>query len=487
MKDPTCVEAARHLAARMIRSSPRVADQIQFGYRILLARDAKPAEVAVLTRAFDRALTQFAANANAATGLLKTGEPVPAQQTLAPAALATLLNPRAVAGAAGLSGLPHFAPKAKRIIWLTQSGAPSQLDLFDPKPGLKARFNTELPDSVRGTQRLTGMTAKQARFPVAPSIFNFARQGKCGMELSELLPFTSQHADDICLIRSMHTEAINHDPAMTLLQTGHQIAGRPSFGSWIAYGLGNANENLPAFIVLVSRPSGGTNAQPLAERMWGSGFLPAKYQGVRFNSGKDPVLYLSNPEGLTSDQRRAMLDDLGALNRMKLADYRDPEIQARIDQFEMAFLMQSSVPDLADLSKETPKTFENYGPESRKPGTYAANCLLARRLAERGVRFIQVYHRGLDQACAAAARHQEPVLRHRSADRRADQRFERARTFRRHAHRLGRRVRAHRVFAGRAHAGQLRSRPPSTLLQPVGRRRGHQARPRHRRDRRLQL
>ena len=201
------------------------------------------------------------------------------------AALATLLNPRTAAGAAGLPGLPHFAPKAKRIIWLTQSGAPSQLDLFDPKPELKARFNTDLPDSVRGTQRLTGMTAKQARFPVAPSIFNFPKQGKCGMELSETLPFTSQHADDICLIRTMFTEAINHDPAMTLLQTGHQIAGRPSFGSWIAYGLGSANENLPAFIVLVSRPSGGTNAQPLAERMWGSGFLPAKYQGVRFNSG----------------------------------------------------------------------------------------------------------------------------------------------------------------------------------------------------------
>ncbi len=313
------------------------------------------------------------------------------------AALASLLNSGSASEASGLTGLPHFAPKAKRIIWLTQSGAPSQFELFDPKPGLRDLFNKDLPDSIRGTQRLTGMTAKQARFPVAPSAYQFSKHGKCGMELSELLPFTAKHADDLCLIRSMNTEAINHDPAMTLLQTGHQISGRPSFGSWISYGLGSVNENLPAFIVLISKPSGGTNAQPLAERMWGSGFLPAKYQGVRMNSGKDPVLYLSNPEGMTTDSRRAMLNDLGALNRMKLADYQDPEIQARIDQFEMAFRMQASVPDLADLSKESAQTFENYGPESRKPGTYAANCLMARRLAERGVRFIQLYHRGWDQ------------------------------------------------------------------------------------------
>ncbi len=313
------------------------------------------------------------------------------------AALASLLNSGSASAASGLTGLPHFAPKAKRIIWLTQSGAPSQFELFDPKPGLRDLFNKDLPDSIRGTQRLTGMTAKQARFPVAPSIYQFSKHGKCGMELSELLPFTAKHADDLCLIRSMNTEAINHDPAMTLLQTGHQISGRPSFGSWISYGLGSVNENLPAFIVLISKPSGGTNAQPLAERMWGSGFIPAKYQGVRMNSGKDPVLYLSNPEGMTTDSRRAMLNDLGALNRMKFADYQDPEIQARIDQFEMAFRMQASVPDLADLSKESAQTFESYGPESRKPGTYAANCLMARRLAERGVRFIQLYHRGWDQ------------------------------------------------------------------------------------------
>ncbi len=313
------------------------------------------------------------------------------------AALASLLNPSRTSAAGSTGTLPHFAPKAKRIIWLTQSGAPSQFELFDPKPGLGARFDQDLPESVRGGQRLTGMTAAQKRFPIAPSVYQFARHGRCGMELSELLPFTAKHADDLCLIRSMHTEAINHDPAMTLVQTGHQLSGRPSFGSWIAYGLGSENENLPAFTVLVSRPSGGTNAQPLAERMWGSGFLKTKYQGVRFSSGKDPVLYLSNPEGITTERRRAMLDDLGALNRLKLADYQDPETQARIDQFEMAFRLQTSVPDLADLSKEPAHIFDRYGPESRKPGTYAANCLLARRLAERGVRFIQLYHRGWDQ------------------------------------------------------------------------------------------
>ncbi|HEV7406735.1 MAG TPA: DUF1501 domain-containing protein [Chthoniobacteraceae bacterium] len=313
------------------------------------------------------------------------------------AALASLINPHLAAAAAGIPGLPHFAPKAKRIIWLTQGGAPSQLELFDPKPGLAAQFDQDLPESVRNGQRLTGMTSGQKRFPIAPSAFQFNQAGQCGMELSELLPFTAKHADDLCLIRTMNTEAINHDPAMTLLQTGHQLPGRPSFGSWIAYGLGSLNENLPAFTVLISKPSGGTNAQPLAERMWGSGFLEARYQGVRLSSGKDPVLYLSNPEGLTPDRRRAMLDDLGELNRLKLADYHDPETQARIDQFEMAFRMQTSVPELADMSKEPAQVFENYGPESRKPGTFAANCMLARRLAERGVRFIQLYHRGWDQ------------------------------------------------------------------------------------------
>jgi hypothetical protein len=309
------------------------------------------------------------------------------------AALASLLNPRLFAAAPA----PDFAPKAKRVIWLTQAGAPSQLDLFDYKPGLAPQFDKDLPNSVRGEQRLTGMTSGQNRFPVAPSIFKFTQHGQSGLWLSELLPHTAKLADDLCVIRSLHTEAINHDPAMTLLQTGHQIGGRPAFGAWVSYGLGTENADLPAFVALISRPSGPTNAQPLHERMWGAGFLPSRYQGVRFSSGKDPVLFLSNPPGITPERRRAMLEDVAALNRMKHEDYQDPETQARIDQYEMAFRMQTAVPELADLSKEPADIYERYGPESKKPGTYAANCILARRLAERGVRFIQLYHRGWDQ------------------------------------------------------------------------------------------
>ncbi len=307
-------------------------------------------------------------------------------------ALASLLNPRLFA-----TDVAQFAPKAKRIIWLTQAGAPSQLDLLDYKPNLASMFDTELPDSVRGEQRLTGMTSGQKRFPIAPSVFKFSQYGASGIWMSELLPYTSKLADEICVIRTLHTEAINHDPAMTLLQTGHQIGGRPSFGAWVSYGLGTECENLPAFVAMISRPSGPTNAQPLHERMWGSGFLPAKYQGVRFSPTADPVLYLSNPEGITRERRRYMLDDLGELNRIAIAEYQDPETQNRIDQFELAFRMQTSVPELADLSQEPADIFHRYGPESKKPGTYAANCILARRLAERGVRFIQLYHRGWDQ------------------------------------------------------------------------------------------
>jgi hypothetical protein len=244
-------------------------------------------------------------------------------------------------------------------------------------------------------QRLTGMTASQSKFPTAPSIFSFDRYGESGMLISELLPHTAKLADDLCVIRSMHTEAINHDPAVTFLQTGFQLAGRPSLGSWLAYGLGSENQDLPAFVVMVSQGSGGTQA--LADRSWGSGFLPTRYQGVKFRSGADPVLYLSNPEGYDSTARRRFLDDLGELNKLKLAEYQDPEISTRIAQYEMAYRMQGSVPELADLSNEPESTFEMYGPDSRKPGSYAANCILARRLAERGVRFVQLFHRGWDQ------------------------------------------------------------------------------------------
>src|SRR5438034_5951779 len=295
----------------------------------------------------------------------------------------------------GLPGLPHFPPKAKRVIYLFQSGAPSQLELFDYKPKLKDLRATELPDSIRQGQRLTAMTAAQTSFPVAPSQFSFAQHGNSGAWVSELMPHTAKIVDQLCFIKSMHTEAINHDPAVTFFQTGFQLAGRPSIGAWIAYGLGSENQDLPAFVVMVSQGSG--SSQALADRQWGSGFLPTKYQGVKFRSGSDPVLYLSNPVGYSTVARRRFLDDLARLNDLQLRDYQDPEIATRIAQYEMAFRMQSSVPELADLSKEPESVFEMYGPDSRKPGSYAANCILARRLAERGVRFIQIFHRGWDQ------------------------------------------------------------------------------------------
>lgn len=310
------------------------------------------------------------------------------------AALASLFA-RDAQGAAGLPDLPNFPPTAKRVIYLFQHGAPSQIDLFDYKPKLKDLRGTELPDSIRQGQRLTGMTAYQAKFPTAPSIFQFAQHGQSGTWLSELLPYTAKVADDLCVIKSLQTEAINHDPAVMFFQTGFQIAGRPSIGSWIAYGLGSDCEDLPAFVVMVSQGVG--NTQALADRQWGSGFLPTKYQGVKFRSGHDPVLYLSNPSGYDEAARRRFLDDLAKLNEIESTAYQDPEISTRISQYEMAFRMQSSVPDLTDLSKESPETFEMYGPDSRHPGTYAANCILARRLAERGVRFVQLFHRGWDQ------------------------------------------------------------------------------------------
>lgn len=299
-------------------------------------------------------------------------------------------------GSGALPGLPHHAPKAKRIIYLHQSGAPSQLDLFDPKPKLADRFGEELPDSIRRGQRLTGMTSNQKNFPVAPSKFQFARHGKSGTWLSELLPHMATVVDDITVIKSMHTEAINHDPAITFIQTGSQIAGRPCMGSWVSYGLGSESQDLPAFVVLISRGNGRRFDQPLYDRLWGSGFLPSKYQGVKFRSDGDPVLYLSNPEGLPPNVRRSMLDDIAALNEANRKEFQDPEIATRIAQYEMAFRMQTSVPELTDLSKEPASTFELYGPDARKPGTYAANCILARRMAERGVRFIQLYHMGWD-------------------------------------------------------------------------------------------
>ncbi len=289
----------------------------------------------------------------------------------------------------------NFPPKAKRVIYLFQHGAPSQLDLFDYKPALTTRRGEDLPESVRMGQRLTGMTAYQAKFPTAPSAFKFSKYGESGMALSELLPHTGKIADRICLIKSLQTDAINHDPAVTFFQTGFQIAGRPSIGAWISYGLGSENHDLPAFVVMVSQGRG--NSQALADRMWGSGFLPTKYAAVKFRSGADPVLYLSNPDGYDAQMRRRFLDDLGKLNRIEEQDYQDPEISTRIAQYELAYRMQTSVPELTDLSKEPARVLDMYGPDAHKPGSFAANCILARRLAERGVRFIQLFHRGWDQ------------------------------------------------------------------------------------------
>lgn len=313
--------------------------------------------------------------------------------SIAGAALASLMEGTATPGFAAT----HFAPKARRVIYLFMHGGPSQLDLFDYKPDLRKLHGQELPPSVRGGQRLTGMTSGQKSLPITSSIFNFSQEGKSGAWISELLPHTAKVADNLCIIRSMNTEAINHDPAVTYLQTGHQQPGRPSFGSWMSYGLGSENRNLPAFVVLLSRGSAARPADPLFARLWGSGFLPSNHQGVNFRSNGDPVLYLSNPPGLDQASRRDQLDVIAALNQKEQARQIDPEIETRISQYEMAFRMQSSVPELTGMKDESEATFEAYGPQSRQPGSFAANCLLARRMAERGVRFIQLYHRGWDQ------------------------------------------------------------------------------------------
>ena len=333
-------------------------------------------------------------------GLASTG--------LGVAALASLLKPNlfaAVPGSdsdknpktGGLTGLPHFAPKAKRVIFLHQSGGPAQLDLFDYKPKLQNYHGTELPNSVRMGQRITGMTSGQSSLPVVSSIFKFSQHGQSGTWLSELLPHTAKIVDDLTIIKTMNTEAINHDPAITFIQTGSQQPGRPSLGSWVSYGLGSENQNLPGFVVLISQANALNTDQPLFSRLWSSGFLASNYQGVRFRASGEPVLYLADPPGISKTTRRQMLDAVAKLDQIKAGAYGDPEIETRIAQYEMAYRMQTSVPELMDLSKEPDHVYEMYGPDSRKPGTYAANCLLARRLAERDVRFIQLYHRGWDQ------------------------------------------------------------------------------------------
>ena len=295
-----------------------------------------------------------------------------------------------------LPGFPHFPPKAKAVIYLHMNGGPSQLDTFDYKPKLGEHFDKELPASVRMGQRITTMTSGQARFPVAPSMFKFAQHGKCGMWVSELLPHIAKCVDDIALVRTVHTAAINHDPACTFVMTGSEVPGKPSIGSWLAYGLGSESNDLPAFVVFTPYWSSGAASQALFTRMWSSGFLPGAFNGVALRSVGDPVLYVQNPPGVSAASRRAMLDTLGDLNRRTLDRYADPETLTRISQYEMAFRMQTSVPDLTDLSKETKETLEMYGPEVSKPGSFAASALLARRLVERGVRAVQILHRGWD-------------------------------------------------------------------------------------------
>ncbi|MSO22518.1 MAG: DUF1501 domain-containing protein [Acidobacteria bacterium] len=318
-----------------------------------------------------------------------------------------------------LPGRPHFAPKAKRAIYLHMVGAPPQMDLFDYKPGLKDWFDKDLPDFIRRGQRLTTMTSGQTRFPIAPSVFKFQQHGQSGAWVSELLPHTAKMVDDLAIIRSVHTEAINHEPAITFIQTGNIIAGKPCMGAWIAYGLGSMNQDLPTFVVLnASHTHPKANVQAISARLWGAGFLSAQYAGVALRSGGDPVLYINNPEGVPSQVRRRMLDALGELNRIEHEKVRDPDTLVRIAQFEMAFRMQSSVPELTDLFKEPESTYRLYGEDARKGGTFAHSCLMARRLVERDVRFVQIYHRGwdvhgnlpevlpsqcrdVDQACAA--------------------------------------------------------------------------------------
>lgn len=293
----------------------------------------------------------------------------------------------------GILGRGHFPAKAKRVIYLFQSGGPSQIETFDYKPGLARWHGKEIPDSVRGTQRNSGMVADQSSFPLVKSIYDFQQYGKSGAWVSEIFPYTAQVVDELCIIRSMYTEAINHEPAVMFMQTGSQLSGRPSIGGWLNYGLGSENENLPAFVVMISK---GGGAQPLSSSAWGSGFLPSHHQGVQFRSGKDPVLYLNNPYGIHAKDRRRALDYIQALNEQQQERWHDPEIESRINQYEMAYRMQMTVPEVVDTANEPDYIYDLYGPTSRIPGTYAANCLLARRLAEQDVKFIQLYHMGWD-------------------------------------------------------------------------------------------
>ena len=405
------------------------------------------------------------------------------------AALSSLLDPGPswaardeAQEALGALGGVHFPARAKRVIYLFQSGAPSQIDLFDYKPRLAEWHGQELPASVRGEQRVTGMTANQAEFPITASMFEFAQHGESGAWVSELMPHTAGIVDKLCFLKAVHTEAINHDPGITYLQTGHQQPGRPSLGAWLSYGIGSENHDLPAFIVLISQGSARRESQALFQRLWGTGFLPSEHQGVNLRAAEDPVLYLSDPPGIDRGVRRRMLDVVARLNERRREEFGDPEIAARIAQYEMAYRMQASVPELVDTSDEPQSTFDLYGEDARTPGTYAANCLLARRLAERDVRFIQLYHRGWDQhgdlpsdirlQCGDVDRASAALV----AD--LEQRGLLEDTLVVWGGEFGRTV----YCQGRAHGGRLRPRPPRPLLHDLDGRRRHRAGEDPRRD-----
>jgi len=382
-------------------------------------------------------------------------------------------------------GVPHFAPKAKRAIYLFMSGGPPQMDLLDYKPNLASQYDKDIPDSVRGNQQLTGMTAGQSRFPIAPSHWGFKQYGQTATWVSDLLPYTAKMVDDLTIIKSTNTDAINHEPAIMFINTGNMNPGKPCLGSWLAYGLGSMNDNLPTFIVLQTKTNPKENNQPVSSRLWSSGFLSSEYAGVGLRSGGNPVLYLADPDGIDREVRRRMLDAVEEINRQTLADVGDPETNARIAQYEMAFRMQTSVPELTDLSKEPQSTWDLYGPEAREPGTFAYNCLMARRMAERDVRFVQVYKRGwdvhgdvvgvlpllcgeTDRACYALV-------------------TDLKRCARRHAGDLGRRIRPHCVQPGRIEQRELWPRSSPTLLHHLDGRGRRTSRSYLRRDRRLQL
>ena len=321
------------------------------------------------------------------------------------AALASLGLPAAFADSSAGKPQPHFPARAKRVIYLHMVGGPSQMDLFDPKPEMDKWYDKDLPESIRNGQRLTTMTSGQSRFPIAPSKFQFSPAGESGFVMNtQLLPNLAQKADEICWMRSLHTEAINHEPAITAMQTGNQVTGRPCLGSWASYGLGSMNDNLPAFVVLIAIPKNREQEQAISSRLWSAGYLPGRHSGVSFRSGNDPILYINNPPGVSSDIRRRSIEGINALNQFGYESHKDPETQTRIQQYEMAYRMQASVPELTDISKESQATFELYGEDAKKPGSFAYTALMARRLAERGVRFVQVYHNNWDHHGNVAVR-----------------------------------------------------------------------------------